>query len=580
MVARESGGEKGPPARSGGPSGSGPLPIPVARTYPSVAPLREVCLILSGPVGCSGPPAFAMLPPMSVTAGGRLPLHETLEAFDAWQQRPGPARLRRLRSSVARIVALGGISGAYLRISAPPLPEVALATGSLGRSRSAPDRRGLRRRPLHAGDGRLLAELWLDGDPAGSAATAEPADEVSRVLEIGIDAAWSRARAREAAEELAALDAASRAIAGVLSAERVLQLIVDRVRDLADAEYAALGIVDLDGQIERFVTSGISRADRERIGPPPRGHGLLGLIIRESRSIRIPDIAVDPHRFGFPPHHPEMHAFLGVPITVKGRSIGNLYLTNKRGGGPFSENDQRVVEMFALHAGIAMENARLHEQVQRLAVVEERERIGRDLHDGIIQSIYAVGLSLEDVPELMDDEPTEARARVERAIDSLDQAIRDIRNFIFGLRPELLEQAGLIGGLAALGDEFRVNSLVDVELETSGDGWIVLPADETTELLSIAREALSNIARHARASRASIVVASDAGAVRLTIADNGVGFDVVRPRGPGHQGLNNMRSRAAAIGGSLEVESQPGRGTRIIVELPRQVSDAPAEAQL
>ncbi|MGZ6339838.1 MAG: GAF domain-containing sensor histidine kinase, partial [Candidatus Limnocylindrales bacterium] len=271
------------------------------------------------------------------------------------------------------------------------------------------------------------------------------------------------------------------------------------------------------------------------------------------------------------------HAFLGVPIVVKGRPIGNLYLTNKRGGGPFTDDDRRVVEVFALHAGIAMENARLHEQVQRLAVVDERERIGRDLHDGIIQSIYAVGLGLEDVPDLMDDEPAEAKARVERAIESLDQSIRDIRNFIFGLRPELLEQAGLVGGLAALGDEFRVNSLVDVELETAGNGLVGLPPDETTQLLSIAREALSNIARHSRATRASIKVAASEEGVSVTISDNGVGFDPTRSRGPGHQGLVNMRARAADVGGSLEVESRPGHGTRIIVALPRRGLDQSAD---
>ena len=196
------------------------------------------------------------------------------------------------------------------------------------------------------------------------------------------------------------------------------------------------------------------------------GLGLLGVIARESRPVRIHDIETDPRRAGLPPNHPRMHSLLGVPVVVKSRSVGRLYLANKLPSGDFSAEDERLVEMFALHAGIAIDNARLHEQVQRLAVVEERERIGRDLHDGIIQSIYAVGLSLEDVPELMGDEPEVAKARVERAVDSLDQSIRDIRNFIFGLRPELLEQAGLVGGLAALADEFRVNSMVDIDLET------------------------------------------------------------------------------------------------------------------
>jgi signal transduction histidine kinase len=212
--------------------------------------------------------------------------------------------------------------------------------------------------------------------------------------------------------------------------------------------------------------------------------------------------------------------------------------------------------------------------VQRLAIVEERERIGRDLHDGIIQSIYAVGLSLEDVPDLMAEEPEEARARVERAIDSLDQSIRDIRNFIFGLRPELLEQAGLIGGLAALADEFRVNSMVDVELDTEEAVTTDLPPDLIGELLSIAREALSNIARHSKATQGSVKVCIDEQIVSVIISDNGVGFDPARPRGAGHQGLVNMRARASSVGGRLDVQSEPGSGTRIIVEVPRREASA------
>jgi two-component system sensor histidine kinase DegS len=181
-----------------------------------------------------------------------------------------------------------------------------------------------------------------------------------------------------------------------------------------------------------------------------------------------------------------------------------------------------------------------------------------------------VGLSLEDVPDLMGDEPDEARARVERAIDSLDQSIRDIRNFIFGLRPELLEQAGLVGGLAALADEFRVNSMVDVELTTDEARETDLPPELTGQLLSIAREALSNIARHSKATRGSVHVETSDGAVKLVISDNGVGFDPAAPRGVGHQGLVNMRDRASSVGGRLDVQSVPGAGTRIIVDVPRR----------
>ena len=494
-------------------------------------------------------------------APGLIGIRAVEAALEAWGADPNIAGHGRLSSAIARVVSGAGLLGCRLRVHAAPIPEVEVVAGSLAHATDS--EAAVHNYDLRSGD-RSLGSLALDAPVSMDRAVV---DEAARGLEMALSGAWSSARASLAASELAALDAATRGIAGVLDVDRVLQLITDRVRELARAQYAALGIVDQDGLIERFITSGIGRGERERIGALPHGHGLLGVIVRESRPLRIPDIGTDPRSYGFPTNHPPMHSLLGVPITAKGRSIGRLYLTNKQPSGEFSADDERLVEMFALHAGIAIDNARLHEQVQRLAIVEERERIGRDLHDGIIQSIYAVGLSLEDVPDLFEDEPDVAKARVERAIDSLDQSIRDIRNFIFGLRPELLEQAGLIGGLAALADEFRVNSMVDVDLDTAEASEVELPLEQVSQLLSIAREALSNVARHSKATRGSVKVESQDGLVRLIVSDNGVGFDPETPRGPSHQGMVNMRDRADAIGGRIAVESEPEHGTRIIVEV-------------
>ncbi len=296
--------------------------------------------------------------------------------------------------------------------------------------------------------------------PSGPCSTADPLCYARRMVSVeeGPDP-------RE--QVVDALDTATRAIAGLVSVDEVLQVIVDQVRPLVGARYAALGTVDEHGVIERFITSGMSTATRASIGALPRGHGFLGLIIRENQSFRIPDIAVDPRRYGFPPHHPPMHSFLGVPVTVKGRSVGNLYLTDKAGAAEFSPEDQALVETFARHAAIAIENARLHEQVQRLAIVDERERISQDLHDGIIQTLYGVGLSLEDVPDILEDDPDEVVRRVERAIDTIHFAIQDIRNLIFGLRPELLGGTTLLVGMASILEQFRHNSMIDVELRAS-----------------------------------------------------------------------------------------------------------------
>jgi signal transduction histidine kinase len=367
-----------------------------------------------------------------------------------------------------------------------------------------------------------------------------------------------------------ALVEATRAIAEVLDVEAVLKLIVQSVRELAHAEYAALGIVDAGGRIERFITVGVTPEHRARIGAPPRGHGLLGLIIRDGHSFRIPDIAAHPDSFGFPPHHPAMTSFLGVPIVTEGRSVGNLYLTNKRDATEFNETDQLLVEMFALRAGIAIENARLHEQVQRLAIVEERERIARDLHDGVIQAIYGVALSLEDVPTMMESEPDEASARVDRAIDSLNQTIREIRNFILGLRSELLHGADLLAGLATLANEFGATGTSEIELDLAIDPELAasIPTSHRVQLLQMTREALSNAARHARARRTKIVMRIDGGNLILRVEDDGVGFDTTAVRSAGHLGLTNLYHRAAAFGGAVTIESTLGAGTTLSIRVP------------
>jgi len=368
-----------------------------------------------------------------------------------------------------------------------------------------------------------------------------------------------------------ALDVATRAIAGELDLDRVLQLIVDTVRDLVHATYAALGIVDAGGRIETFITSGISPAERELIGAPPRGHGLLGLIIRDSRAYRIADMSKHPDAYGFPPNHPPMRSLLGVPVRTGGEAIGNFYLTDKIGAPEFSEQDQRLVEMFALHAGIAIQNARLHARVQRLAVVDERIRIGRDLHDGIIQGIYAVALSLEDVPELMTEDPAEADARIDRAIDRLNSAIGDIRTFITGLGADTA--AASIGSrLAGLADELLLSSearmALDLDLADVAEIDERLSAEAAVQLIQMAREALSNAIRHSGAPRARLSLrAHDAEAI-LSVEDNGSGFDATIPATSGHLGFANMRDRASSVGGAIEVSSRIGGGTRIIVRLP------------
>jgi signal transduction histidine kinase len=500
----------------------------------------------------SSPAPALLLPPL-------------LAALDGWVLDPGAATEAQIADALVQLAEQLGLTVSRLRIATPPLPELDLDLG-----------------PTSAG-AELVLRIPGESAPIGLVRLSGDSDQavtLARALELAFTASRARARADRADRQLRALDQAVRGISGVLDLDRVLQLIVDRVRELVEAQYAALGIVDADGNIERFITSGISAEERRRIGALPRGRGLLGLIIRENRTYRIPDIAVHAERYGFPPEHPEMHSFLGMPIITQGATVGRLYLTNKLGAAEFSPDDQRLVEMFALHAGIAIENARLHDQVQRLAVVDERDRISRDLHDSVIQAIYAQTLSLDDVPELVTDDPGEARRRVDEAIDALHAVIRDIRNFIFGLRPVLLETGSLAEGIEHLATELRRNGGVEVEVTVDTSAVEDLPIELVAELLSIAREGLSNIARHASASRAQISLGnSGSGQLRLELSDDGRGFRADDAIAQGHHGLANMRVRTEALGGTFELSSGDGAGTRVIITLPPRSKAAKGDDQ-
>ena len=488
--------------------------------------------------------------------GRFLLLLPVLEAVEAWRRDTSGATITGVASAVAEVATALDLQVGRLRLAAPPLPELDIDLGS-GTSGAEI----VLRTP---GQPVPVGSVRIGGDRHRAA-------DLARALEMVFVSARAGARADRAEDQLRALDQAVRGISGVLDVDRVLQTIVDQVRDLVQAQYAALGIVDAQGAIERFITSGISDEARARIGDLPHGRGLLGLIIRENRTYRIPDIGAHPERYGFPPNHPEMQSFLGMPITIGDATVGRLYLTNKLGAVEFSEDDQALVEMFALHAGIAIQNARLHDQVGRLAIVDERDRISRDLHDSVIQAIYAQTLALDDVPELIAEEPAEAAGRVDEAIDALHAVIRDIRNFIFGLRPALLESGSLTDGLEHLATELHRNGGIDVSISIpeGTDATEGLPIEVVAELLAVTREALSNIARHASASRASVHLGATPGELLLELSDNGRGFDAKIAAEHGHHGLANMRARIEALTGSFEVTSTPETGTRIIISVPR-----------
>ncbi len=374
-------------------------------------------------------------------------------------------------------------------------------------------------------------------------------------------------------QQLTALHDAAIALTTELELTTVLQKVVDLSRGLVNARYGALGVLQEDGRyIEQFITSGISPEQRALLGAPPRGHGLLGALIHEGKAIRIPEIGADARSVGFPPNHPPMKSLLGVPIRFKGAVIGDLYVTDKLTPDgvttTFNAQDQDVLEMFATQAAIAIENAQLYRQRQQLVVLQERERFGMDLHDGIIQSIYAIGLQLEDAQSRIEPEPQEATTRVHRAILGLNDVIRDIRNYILDLRPQRFQGRDLKRGLEELTRDLRANTFLHVNLTADTVEPELLSPEQTVEILHLAQEALTNVRKHSRASQVDLDLVRDADMILLTIQDNGVGIsNTKREHGSGN-GLPNMRERARAARGELTIERAEPHGTCVELRIP------------
>jgi signal transduction histidine kinase len=556
----------------------------------------------------------------------------------------------------------------------------------------------------------------------------------------------------DAESHMRALHRATLALFSDLSLDGVLQRIIQAAKELVGAGYAAIGIPDGKGGLETFLTIGMTDEEIQAIDHQPIGKGLLGEMLRKGRSIRVPEISEHSQSVGFPPGHPEMHSFLGVPISAYGRPLGQIYLTDKQEAAAFSAEDQRLIEMLAAHAaaaienarlyrqvldseneltqrnlelelintlatavsssmelddllavmlnrglqlfsalageiflrdeseggfrmaihqgeladsfwdpeeiragesfvarvaslgqpswttgllekhsslrprlleqgvgtlvgvpltapgkvmgvmvmalegsrefqerelgllravgagvGIAVENARLYRQAKRLAVLEERERIGMDLHDGVIQSIYAVGLTLEYTRLLVKEEPGEAYDRLEQVIQALNETIGDIRSYILDLQPSRIQIDDFQAAIARLAREFKANTLVEVETKLEQAAVNNLGRKTATEFFHIAQEALANVAKHARASRVLVAVRRLGGDIILQVIDNGRGFKIEdEPSVLGH-GLSNMTERARQIGADLKIVSSPGDGTTVTIRLSLEAIAMPEE---
>jgi PAS domain S-box-containing protein len=407
-------------------------------------------------------------------------------------------------------------------------------------------------------------------------------------------------------QQLAAVNTAISSISGDLDLDDVLLNIVETATSLVGARYGALGVANARGEIQRFITTGITPEQRSAIGPLPQGHGLLGALIQEGTPIRIPEIGVDPRSHGFPPNHPPMKSLLGVPILFHGQPLGDLYLTDKIGATEFSEEDQEMVTLLANHAAVAIENARLygelrasHDQLQGWneeleqkvaertreiaryskelttrvlrAQEEERQRIARELHDDTGQQLSTLLIHLDLLaPSIPDDDPL-LQAGFERIRTLAQRTLDAVRALSHDLRPTILDDFGLVAAIRWFGDEYTKTFGVPVQIDIRD-----VPADRLTPetelaLFRVTQEALTNSGKYAQATRTGVELEGHDGTVSLTVSDNGRGFDPKGLTGPsrhGGLGLYGMRERIELLGGQFAIEAAPDQGTRVMAEIP------------
>lgn len=345
--------------------------------------------------------------------------------------------------------------------------------------------------------------------------------------------------------------------------EKVLQRIAEVSKDVVRARYAALGVPDGKGGLRYFKTAGISDEEIARIPHPPKGRGLLGVIMRDRETLRLANMGLDSRSVGFPENHPRMTSLLGVPIQTSQQLFGMLYLSDKLDGEPFDEEDQTLVETFAGYAALAIAGVQLSEQQSRLTLLEERERFSMELHDGIIQSLYAIGMRLQ-IMRLSKATPD---ADLIQTIANLDTVIEDIRQYILNLKTIDYQHRSIKDCLRDVLDRLHIPATLTIRINAADDPPALTPT-AMEGLCKIAYEALSNAIRHAQAKSITITAEQNDTQFILIIRDDGIGFDPNNIDSAAGFGVRNIHQRARIHNGQVQYITSPGGGTQVIVTVP------------
>jgi signal transduction histidine kinase len=354
------------------------------------------------------------------------------------------------------------------------------------------------------------------------------------------------------------------AVTRELSVRDVLQVIVASVRSLAGARYAALGVPDERGSFAEFVVDGISERVRKAIGPLPRQHGMLAVMLRDGEPLRLADIRADPRFEGWPQAHPDLTDILGVPIKDGGRVLGFIFAANKRAGGGFTARDEALVTLFAAHAAIALANARLYERSRQLSVLAERARLARDLHDAVSQKLFSIRVKARAASVLATRDPQRAVLEMESVAALAGDAHAELRAVIDGLAPPEIAEGGLTESLRQYAQ--LAGRAHGVRVRFAADELPPLGVHREAAVYRIAQEALHNALRHSGASQVSVSACGAGRRVTLEVSDDGSGF--VPDLAAGGLGLSSMRERAASLRAELRVTSAPGAGTSVRLSVP------------
>jgi signal transduction histidine kinase len=369
-------------------------------------------------------------------------------------------------------------------------------------------------------------------------------------------------------DELRELSAAVLAVASRRSVRDVLQTIVSVARRVLDARYAALGIPDDSGGFAEFLADGISDEQWAAIGPLPRQHGLLGLMLQDPRPIRLADIRSHPDFGWWPAAHPVLTDFLGMPITDDDEILGELFLANKNTPGGFTADDEELLRVLAAHAAIALVNARLYERSRELSIVAERHRIARELHDSVTQKLFSLRLTADAAATLVQQDAARAAEQVGVVRQLAAEAIDELRTIVVGLRPPDLAGDGLHVALRKQAE--LLDRVHGAQVRFRGCPVPRLPSGREEAVYRIAQEAVHNALRHGEPRRVDIELSSADGILVLAVSDDGHGFDpaVASARLRRRLGMASMADRARAAGGRLTLDSRPGKGTVVRLEVP------------